>query len=66
MKDFKHLNSKNKADFGMFILVLRINLATLYCHDSRYGILASEDGIQIAQPWAIDGRITDFHKASPK
>jgi hypothetical protein len=45
-----HPNSKNKADFGIFILVSRINLATLYCHDAKDAILALEDGIQIAQP----------------
>jgi len=50
----------------MFILVFRINLATLYCHDSKDAILALKDGIQTAQPYAIDGRITYFHKASPK
>ena len=52
-----HPNSKNKADFGIFILVSRINLATLYCHDAKDAILALEDGIQTAQPWGIDGRI---------
>ena len=50
----------------MLILVLIINLATLYCHDSKDAILALEDGIHTAQPWGISGRIIDFHKASPK
>ena len=43
-------DSKNKADFGIFILVFRINLATLNCHDSKDAILALEGGIQTAQP----------------
>ena len=50
----------------MFILVFRINLASLYCHDSKDAILALEDGIQTAQPWAIDGWIIDFHKHHQK
>jgi hypothetical protein len=43
--------------------VFRINLATLYCHDSSDAVLALQDDTQTAQ--AIDGRKTDFHKASP-
>ena len=52
-----HPNSKNEADFGIFILVSRINLVTLYCHDAKDAILPLEDGIQTAQIWGIDGRI---------
>ena len=47
----------------MFILVFRINLATIYCHDSKDATLTLEDGIQTAKPWATDRRIIDFHKA---
>ena len=43
-----HPNSKNKADFGIFILVFRINLTTVYCHDTKDAILALADGIQTA------------------
>jgi hypothetical protein len=43
-------NSMNRSDFGMFILVLRINWPTVYYYYSNHTILALEDGIQTAQP----------------
>jgi hypothetical protein len=45
--------------------VFRINLATLYCHDSSDVVLVLQDDTQTAQAQVIDGRKTDFNKASP-
>jgi hypothetical protein len=39
-----------RADFGMVIFVLKINLAALYCHVSGIPLKDKADGIHTALP----------------